>query len=184
MRWDDLREAWEADAEFRAAYRSEYPFHEIADSVVELRKERDLTQAELADLAGTSQSVIARLESGRHAVRVDLLNRIADGLGLVWRPKFDSPEAAAAIHESDVASTSKVAGHPQRATNWAYACLPLQDMTSPMYTGTVSVQTLGVPAATVRLEAPAHVHLIAGSPVVEVDRASHTTRQPGLALAS
>ena len=88
MRWDDLRAAWEEDEDFLEAYRSEYPHHAVADAVVNLRKELRLTQQELADRAATSQSVIARLESGKHGANMDLLNQIANGVGRTWRPEF------------------------------------------------------------------------------------------------
>ena len=39
---------------------------EIAKELIKLRKDANLTQKELADLAGTSQPAIARLESGNY----------------------------------------------------------------------------------------------------------------------
>jgi DNA-binding XRE family transcriptional regulator len=55
-------------------------FAQIADKVTERRKELDLSQAELAELVGTTQSAIARLESGGRPPRIDTLLRIADAL--------------------------------------------------------------------------------------------------------
>lgn len=106
MRWEDLRSTWEGDNDFRAAYRDEYPYHAVADAIVALRKERGLTQSDLAVVADTSQSVIARVESGKHAVRIDLLNRIADGLGLIWNPRFEAaPASQMIIRESQAVVT-------------------------------------------------------------------------------
>ncbi|MDQ3993625.1 MAG: helix-turn-helix domain-containing protein [Actinomycetota bacterium] len=56
-------------------------FARIADQVVERRRERGLSQAELATLCGTTQSAIARLESGGRPPRIDTLLRIASALG-------------------------------------------------------------------------------------------------------
>ena len=50
-----------------------------------------MTQAQFAERVGTTQSVIARLESGRHAVRIDLLKRIADAFNDTWAPVFGDP---------------------------------------------------------------------------------------------
>jgi ribosome-binding protein aMBF1 (putative translation factor) len=55
-------------------------FAQIADQVTERRKELGLSQAELADLVATTQSAIARLESGGRPPRIDTLLRIADAL--------------------------------------------------------------------------------------------------------
>jgi ribosome-binding protein aMBF1 (putative translation factor) len=55
-------------------------FAQIADRVAERRKELGLSQAELAHLVDTTQSAIARLESGGRPPRIDTLLRIANAL--------------------------------------------------------------------------------------------------------
>jgi ribosome-binding protein aMBF1 (putative translation factor) len=55
-------------------------FAQIAEQVTSQRHARGLSQAELAELCGTTQSAIARLESGGRAPRIDTLLRIADAL--------------------------------------------------------------------------------------------------------
>jgi ribosome-binding protein aMBF1 (putative translation factor) len=55
-------------------------FAQIADRVAERRKELELSQAELAELVATTQSAIARLESGGRPPRIDTLLRIAQAL--------------------------------------------------------------------------------------------------------
>ncbi|HET6657202.1 MAG TPA: helix-turn-helix transcriptional regulator [Gaiellaceae bacterium] len=55
-------------------------FTQIAGQVADRRKERGLSQAELAALVGTTQSAIARLESGGRPPRIDTLLRIANAL--------------------------------------------------------------------------------------------------------
>jgi transcriptional regulator with XRE-family HTH domain len=55
-------------------------FAQIAGQVTDRRKERGLSQAELAALVGTTQSAIARLESGGRPPRIDTLLRIANAL--------------------------------------------------------------------------------------------------------
>src|SRR6187397_839511 len=55
-------------------------FAQIADKVAERRKELGLSQAELAELVATTQSAIARLESGGRPPRIDTLLRIAEAL--------------------------------------------------------------------------------------------------------
>jgi transcriptional regulator with XRE-family HTH domain len=55
-------------------------FAGIADQVAARRRELRLSQAELADLTATTQSAIARLESGGRPPRIDTLLRIAGAL--------------------------------------------------------------------------------------------------------
>ncbi|MBV8259249.1 MAG: helix-turn-helix transcriptional regulator [Actinobacteria bacterium] len=55
-------------------------FAAIADRVAERRMEMGLSQRELAELCGTTQSAIARLERGGRPPRIDTLLRIAEAL--------------------------------------------------------------------------------------------------------
>lgn len=55
-------------------------FAAVADQVAERRQERGLSQRELAELVGTTQSAVARLERGGRPPRIDTLLRIADAL--------------------------------------------------------------------------------------------------------
>ena len=55
-------------------------FGAIAQQVAERRAARGLSQRELAHRVGTTQSAIARLESGGRPPRIDTLLRIADAL--------------------------------------------------------------------------------------------------------
>ena len=55
-------------------------FAQIAKQVAEQRKAHGLSQQELASLTGTTQSAIARLESGGRPPRIDTLLRIAEAL--------------------------------------------------------------------------------------------------------
>lgn len=54
---------------------------DLAQLVYDLRKQAGLTQTQLAQRMGTTQSVIARLESGGHNPNLSLVNRVAHALG-------------------------------------------------------------------------------------------------------
>ena len=72
-------------------------FAGIAKQVTEQRKARGLSQKELAELTGTTQSAIARLESGGRPPRIDTLLRIAEALDceliVELRPRTKPEEA-------------------------------------------------------------------------------------------
>jgi DNA-binding XRE family transcriptional regulator len=74
-------EDWEAeqmkDPEFRAAVEELGPAHQVAC----LRIMRGLTQEQLAELVGTKQPSIARLESGRTEPRLSFLRQVVEALG-------------------------------------------------------------------------------------------------------
>jgi transcriptional regulator with XRE-family HTH domain len=55
-------------------------FAAIAEQVADRRRALGLSQTELAELTGTTQSAIARLESGGRPPRIDTLMRIANAL--------------------------------------------------------------------------------------------------------
>jgi len=55
-------------------------FAQIADRVAERRGAMGLSQRQLAELCGTTQSAIARLERGGRPPRIDTLLRIAEAL--------------------------------------------------------------------------------------------------------
>jgi ribosome-binding protein aMBF1 (putative translation factor) len=74
------QEALERIRERLAGAEDGWFFAQIAERVAERRKELGLSQAELAELVATTQSAIARLESGGRPPRIDTLLRIANAL--------------------------------------------------------------------------------------------------------
>ena len=54
---------------------------ELVDELARLRRESDLSQTEIAARMGTSQSAVARLESGELDARLSTLERYAAALG-------------------------------------------------------------------------------------------------------
>ena len=53
---------------------------EIGDLIQEIRLERGLTQAELAEKLGTSQSAINRIENGKQNISLDMIAKLSDVL--------------------------------------------------------------------------------------------------------
>jgi DNA-binding XRE family transcriptional regulator len=53
----------------------------IGRRIAELRKEQNMTQAQLAERCGIAQAHIARIETGRYSVGLDTLAQIATALG-------------------------------------------------------------------------------------------------------
>ena len=74
-----IRKQQKDDPEFAEYYQRELLINEISKIVIQLRNSAHLTQAELAYKAGTTQPVIARIESGTDTrmPSLTLLARIA-----------------------------------------------------------------------------------------------------------
>jgi len=53
----------------------------IGKRIAELRKERGVSQTQLADAIGMAQPNLANIEAGRYSTTIDVLERIADALG-------------------------------------------------------------------------------------------------------
>lgn len=90
--WRELADEWNQDPTFQREMASEFPFRNVADAIIRLRAAHELTQNQLAELMGTTQSVIARAESGKHPVGTGFLNRVAEAVHVRWRPVFEDLE--------------------------------------------------------------------------------------------
>lgn len=82
---DHIREREASDEAFRAARAAHRDRYEYTRKLIEARLARKLTQEDLARALGTTQSAVARLESGRFLPRTDTLRRLADVLGVEIR---------------------------------------------------------------------------------------------------
>jgi predicted transcriptional regulator len=70
-----------ADPEVKSEFDALGPAFEIAAELLRARKRTGLSQAELAERMGTSQSAIARLESGETLPSTKTLLRFAEATG-------------------------------------------------------------------------------------------------------
>lgn len=66
---------------FKEAYNEEIFRLKIASEIKSLRIQKKLTQETFAKKAQMPQSVVARIESGKHSISLGTLNRVAHALG-------------------------------------------------------------------------------------------------------
>jgi DNA-binding Xre family transcriptional regulator len=78
---------------FQKEWANDVRFH-VAQNLVHLRRYRGISQSELADAIGTSQSAIARIESGQENITADTLERLAMGLDGRFYVSIHPPECA------------------------------------------------------------------------------------------
>ena len=77
VRFEELKAEWLRDPEFRAEYEALEPAYQLTRP----RIAKGLTQAQLAEMVGTRQPGIARLESGKTEPKLSFLRRVAEALG-------------------------------------------------------------------------------------------------------
>lgn len=70
-----------ANPAVRQAYDAQMPEFELARELIAARAQAGLSQGDVAALMGTTQSVIARLESGRRTPSMRTVQRYADAVG-------------------------------------------------------------------------------------------------------
>jgi ribosome-binding protein aMBF1 (putative translation factor) len=90
-----LFDEWRKDPEYVAAYDALEEEFALASALIGARAHAGLTQEELAERIGTSQSAIARLESGRSRPSTTTLAKLAAATGTKLRVSFEPDEKAA-----------------------------------------------------------------------------------------
>ena len=87
---DNLRESLPSDPDFRHTYADEILTLFVCSQIKVLREQREMSQAELAEALGTTQSAVSRFESTDYAAwSVDTLRRIARALDVRLRITFE-----------------------------------------------------------------------------------------------
>lgn len=76
-----LKRTWMKDAAFRAEYKSLEPEFALTRALLRARAKAGLTQVQLARRMGTTQSVVARIESGRNPPNLRTLDKYARAVG-------------------------------------------------------------------------------------------------------
>ncbi len=76
-----LKDEWMKDAAFRAEYDLLKPEFALALALITARTKAGMTQADVARKMRTTQSVVARIESGRNPPNLKTLERYANAVG-------------------------------------------------------------------------------------------------------
>jgi transcriptional regulator with XRE-family HTH domain len=90
----DLHKRWMRDPNYRKEYEALEEEFALAAAVAKARNRAGLSQAELADRMKTTQSTIARLESGRGRPSTRTLDRFANATGHRLKISFEPVRGA------------------------------------------------------------------------------------------
>lgn len=87
---------WRKDPAFVAAYDALEEEFALASALIKARAAADMTQEQVAEAMGTTQAVVARLESGRTMPSTRTLKRFAQATGMRLRISFEPDKPAPA----------------------------------------------------------------------------------------
>jgi transcriptional regulator with XRE-family HTH domain len=93
MEWNDVKQQLLQDPELRKAYEKVDLQHSIGKMITDARIAKKMTQSKLAELVGTKQPSIARLEKGAYLPSLSFLQRIASAFQTqLLAPQFEFME--------------------------------------------------------------------------------------------
>ena len=76
------------DPEFVKEYEAIQPEMDVIRAIVNARTSQNLTQNELAKRTGINQADISKLENGTRNPSINLLKRLAEGMGMSLKIEF------------------------------------------------------------------------------------------------
>ena len=76
------------DPEFKAEWDALQPEHALDQAMIDARKRTGMTQQQLAEKTGISQSDISKFETGGGNPSIKTLQRLAAGMGMILQVEF------------------------------------------------------------------------------------------------
>lgn len=81
MKWSDAKKIINSDPQVITELDNNFIEYTVVREIIKARHELNLTQAQLAELVGTKQSNISRLESGEYNPTIEFLSKVAQAMG-------------------------------------------------------------------------------------------------------
>ena len=88
MTLKEYKEKRMQDPEFAEAYTELQPEMNVIRAMIDARISLNMSQKELSERTGIAQTEISKLENGTRNPSVRLLQRLADGMGMVLKIEF------------------------------------------------------------------------------------------------
>ena len=76
------------DSNLKKEYDDLEPEYDIINAMIKARKEKGLTQKQLSELTGISQADISRIENGTRNPSLEMIKRLATGMGMRLKLEF------------------------------------------------------------------------------------------------
>lgn len=84
----ELKKKQMENPEFVKEYEAIQPEMDVIRAIVDARTSQNITQKELAERTGINQADISKLENGTRNPSINLLKRLAEGMGMVLKIEF------------------------------------------------------------------------------------------------
>lgn len=84
----ELKKEQMKNPEFVKEYDAIQPEMDVIRAIVDARTSQNITQKELAERTGINQADISKLENGTRNPSINLLKRLAEGMGMVLKIEF------------------------------------------------------------------------------------------------
>ena len=86
--FDEMLAKQMKDEEFKNEYEAIQPEMDVIRAIVDARTSQNLTQKELSERTGINQADISKLENGTRNPSINLLKRLAEGMGMTLKIEF------------------------------------------------------------------------------------------------
>ena len=74
--------------EVKAAYDELQPEYDIIQAMIDARKSQNMTQKDLSEATGITQADISRIENGTRNPSLEMVKRLAAGMGMRLKLEF------------------------------------------------------------------------------------------------
>lgn len=86
--FDEMLAKQMKDEKFKKEYEAIQPEMDVIRAIVDARTSQNLTQKELSERTGINQADISKLENGTRNPSINLLKRLAEGMGMTLKIEF------------------------------------------------------------------------------------------------
>lgn len=86
--FDDYLDKALKDPEFKAEYDALQPEYDLIQAMIDARNAQNITQKELSARTGITQADISRIENGTRNPSLNMVKKLAQGLGMQLKIEF------------------------------------------------------------------------------------------------
>lgn len=88
VNYSDYKKQLLKDPELKAEYDALEPEYDIVNAMIEARKGLNMTQKDLSEATGITQADISRIENGTRNPSLEMVKRLAAGMGMQLKLEF------------------------------------------------------------------------------------------------